>query len=143
MRIKIRNFRGIKNLEIDISDGITIIIGKNDSGKSSLLEAIYLGFTAFNGFKGSFIEYLSPAYLLMRRNTKIHSLVFYGEKFAEISIALNKWRYNVRISDDLNALNLDSAVYNELNQKLREVSTKSIEAMRSYNALIKFFTGMF
>ncbi|RLF17918.1 MAG: hypothetical protein DRZ82_09195 [Thermoprotei archaeon] len=40
-RIKILNFRGIKEGVIDDLKQVTLIIGKNGSGKSSILEALY------------------------------------------------------------------------------------------------------
>jgi len=40
--IKIKNFRGFENLEIDGFNQINLLIGKNNSGKSSILEAIFL-----------------------------------------------------------------------------------------------------
>ena len=40
--IKIKNFRGFDNLEVNGFNQINILIGKNNSGKSSLLEAIFL-----------------------------------------------------------------------------------------------------
>ena len=41
-RLHIRNFRGFNALEIDQLSGINLIAGKNNSGKTSLLEAISL-----------------------------------------------------------------------------------------------------
>ena len=41
-RLQIRNFRGFNALEIDQLSGINLIAGKNNSGKTSLLEAIAL-----------------------------------------------------------------------------------------------------
>ena len=41
-RLQIRNFRGFNALEIDQLSGINLIAGKNNSGKTSLLEAISL-----------------------------------------------------------------------------------------------------
>ena len=40
--LQIRNFRGFNALEIDQLSGINLIAGKNNSGKTSLLEAIFL-----------------------------------------------------------------------------------------------------
>lgn len=40
--VKIQNYRGIKNAEIKDLDRINIFIGRNGSGKSSILEALYL-----------------------------------------------------------------------------------------------------
>ena len=143
MKVTIRNFRGIRKLEIEILDGITVIIGKNDSGKSSILEAIYLGLTAFNGFRGSFIEYMSPAYLLMRRNTRINSLIFYGEQVGEISITINEQKFDIRISPEIDKLALDIKFRNELARKIEELSSKSMEAMRGYNAMLRLFANIF
>ena len=41
-RLQIRNFRGFNALEIDQLSGINLIAGKNNSGKTSLLEAVFL-----------------------------------------------------------------------------------------------------
>ncbi len=41
-RLQIRNFRGFNALKIDPLSGINLIVGKNNSGKTSLLEAIFL-----------------------------------------------------------------------------------------------------
>ena len=41
-RLQIRNFRGFNALKIDQLSGINLIAGKNNSGKTSLLEAIFL-----------------------------------------------------------------------------------------------------
>lgn len=43
--IKIRNFRGIKEGQIDEFRKINLLVGPNNSGKSALLEAIYLACT--------------------------------------------------------------------------------------------------
>jgi AAA15 family ATPase/GTPase len=40
--IKINNFRGFNNLEIEGFNQINLLIGKNNSGKTSLLEALFL-----------------------------------------------------------------------------------------------------
>lgn len=41
-RLQIQNFRGFNALKIDQLSGINLIVGKNNSGKTSLLEAIFL-----------------------------------------------------------------------------------------------------
>lgn len=40
--IKIKNFRGIENLEISDLGRVNILVGQNNSGKSTVLEAIFL-----------------------------------------------------------------------------------------------------
>ena len=41
-RIKLTNFRNISSAELSPSAGVNLLVGKNASGKTSLLEAIYL-----------------------------------------------------------------------------------------------------
>lgn len=42
-KIEIDNYKGIKNFKLDKLNRINIFIGNNNSGKTSLLEAIYIG----------------------------------------------------------------------------------------------------
>jgi AAA15 family ATPase/GTPase len=44
--IQIKNFRGFDNLDIDGFSQINLFIGRNNSGKSSVLEAIFFYFIA-------------------------------------------------------------------------------------------------
>lgn len=46
-KIKIRNFRCFKNYEMNFKTGITVLIGKNGAGKTSLLNAIRYGLSVF------------------------------------------------------------------------------------------------
>lgn len=39
-KIQIENFRLLKNFSIDIEDELSLIIGKNNSGKTSILSAL-------------------------------------------------------------------------------------------------------
>ncbi|WP_462136871.1 AAA family ATPase, partial [Candidatus Mycalebacterium sp.] len=40
--IKIENFRGIESLKIDNLERINLFVGKNNCGKTTILESIYL-----------------------------------------------------------------------------------------------------
>ena len=40
LKIKINNFRSLNNIEVDLEDYLSIIVGKNNSGKTSLLLAL-------------------------------------------------------------------------------------------------------
>lgn len=46
-KIKIQNFRCFKNYEMDFKAGVTVLIGKNGAGKTSLLNAIRYGLSVF------------------------------------------------------------------------------------------------
>jgi len=48
-KIKIENFRGIKKCEINNLGKVNVLIGKNNSGKSSILDALCLAKCLFNG----------------------------------------------------------------------------------------------
>ena len=41
-KLVLKNFRNYSNLDVDFSDTINIIYGDNGSGKSDLIEGIYL-----------------------------------------------------------------------------------------------------
>tara|TARA_Y100001970_G_scaffold223509_1_gene275195 strand:- start:455 stop:1531 length:1077 start_codon:yes stop_codon:yes gene_type:complete len=51
-KISIRNFRCFKSLELSLSEGVNFFYGSNGSGKTSLLEAIYL-FSSGKSFKST------------------------------------------------------------------------------------------
>ena len=56
--ITIENFRGIRSLHLPL-DGLTVLIGENNTGKSTVLEAIRLVLTRGFGVRrdGRFTEY--------------------------------------------------------------------------------------
>ena len=46
-RVRIRNFKGIRNLELLLKPGFNLLVGENGSGKTSILEAISVGLGGF------------------------------------------------------------------------------------------------
>ncbi len=56
IEIKIENFRGIRFLNLQL-DNLTVLIGENNSGKSTILEAIRLVLTRVLRRAGQFTEY--------------------------------------------------------------------------------------
>nr|MBC8274217.1 AAA family ATPase [Chloroflexota bacterium] len=40
VQVRVRNFRSLKQVDVSLDD-ITVLIGENDSGKTSFLEALY------------------------------------------------------------------------------------------------------
>ena len=51
-KISLRNFRCFDNLELSLSPGINFFYGSNGSGKTSLLEALFI-FSSGKSFKSS------------------------------------------------------------------------------------------
>ena len=45
-KLKLRNFRAYKNFEVAFDDSINVIIGRNDIGKSTILEALEIFFNS-------------------------------------------------------------------------------------------------
>ena len=49
-KIKIRNFKCFKGLfEIELNKGLNILVGNNETGKSTILEAIHIALTGLYG----------------------------------------------------------------------------------------------
>ena len=44
-KVYIENFKSFKKLELDLDSGINILVGNNEAGKSTILEAIHLALT--------------------------------------------------------------------------------------------------
>ena len=45
-RLKLKNFRGYKDFQVNFDDSINVIIGRNDIGKSTILEALEIFFNS-------------------------------------------------------------------------------------------------
>lgn len=46
MRIALRDFRNYASAEVELAEGLTVVVGPNGAGKTNLLEALYFGCTA-------------------------------------------------------------------------------------------------
>jgi putative ATP-dependent endonuclease of OLD family len=60
-KVYIENFKSFPKLELDLNSGINILVGNNEAGKSTILEAIHLSLTGLlNGkyLKNDLTEYL-------------------------------------------------------------------------------------
>lgn len=60
-KVYIENFKSFKKLELNLNSGINILVGNNEAGKSTILEAIHLSLTGLlNGkyLKNDLTEYL-------------------------------------------------------------------------------------
>ena len=48
-KLKVQNFKRFRSLELDFDVGMNILVGENDAGKSTILEAIHLAVTGLLG----------------------------------------------------------------------------------------------
>ncbi|EOX8276005.1 TPA: ATP-dependent endonuclease [Streptococcus pyogenes] len=64
-KVRIKNFKCFKDwFELDLNDGINILVGNNEEGKSTILEAIHLALTGF--YRGNYINRELSQYLFNR-----------------------------------------------------------------------------
>lgn len=60
-KIKIHNFKGLREFETELNPGLNILVGDNESGKSTILEAIHLALTGMycgRGIRNEISPYL-------------------------------------------------------------------------------------
>ena len=81
-KISIRNFRCFKSLELSLSEGVNFFYGSNGSGKTSLLEAIYL-FSSGKSFKST-----NLVALIKHNNNKFSLRGYDGAKGDVVDIEL-------------------------------------------------------
>jgi putative ATP-dependent endonuclease of OLD family len=60
-KIRIKNFKIFKEFTIDFKDGVNILVGDNETGKSTILEAIHLALTGI--FQGKYLRNELTQYL--------------------------------------------------------------------------------
>lgn len=95
-KIKLKNYRNYKNIEVNFDNKINIIYGNNAVGKTNLLESIFL--TAnFKSHKNSkdleiinFEEKTSYINLILEKNNKIYEIDVQLNKERKKALALNK-----------------------------------------------------
>ena len=61
-KISIENFRGFRNFEMSFTPGVTLLVGNNASGKTSLLKAVKFALSSFfSGFSDDNTRWQSPS----------------------------------------------------------------------------------
>lgn len=92
-KISIHNFRSHKDFSIKLSPEVTIITGNNGSGKTSILEAIYIALQG-SSFRGSDIDILQYNTDWWRINIEFNSfikrIIFYNTK-----VTTKKKQFNI------------------------------------------------
>ena len=79
-QLKIENFRCFKSFELNHLGRVNLLVGKNNSGKTSVLEAIKLLSSGFDQSIIFKIMYFRGGYSLNHNVCNIESL-FYGHEF--------------------------------------------------------------
>jgi len=84
-KISLRNFKGLDDLEVDGFGRINIFVGRNETGKSSILEALALCLSVQNDFMDSLGRKLLEQYFIQKYKT-IKNLIKIGEDRASVNI---------------------------------------------------------
>ena len=97
-KISLNNFRCFKNLELSLSPGINFFFGSNGSGKTSILESVFI-FSSGKSFKSSnltsLINYDNDKFILKGfDNKKGYMVEIEKSKNKTISISLNNNKTN-------------------------------------------------
>ncbi len=53
-RVYIKNFRSLKNIRVDLDEN-TVLMGENNAGKTSFMDAIRIALTKVNGSRRSIL----------------------------------------------------------------------------------------
>lgn len=67
-KLTVQNFKGLRNVQIDFNDGFNVIVGRNSSGKTSLIESINW---LLNPFAGNIVNRSIPYKFLPNENKRI------------------------------------------------------------------------
>lgn len=155
-KIKLKNYRNYKNIEIDFYKNINIIYGDNAVGKTNLLESIFLTAT-FKSHKNSkdyeiinFNENISHINLVIEKNNKIHEIDVQINKDKKKAIALDKNKQE-KITEYIGFLNVvmfspeDLSIIKEgpnlrrkfLDMELCQIDKIYIKELTNYNHTLK------
>src|SRR5215213_304749 len=66
-KIVIKNYRAFENFELAFTPGLNILVGHNDAGKTTLLEAIHLALTS--RIRGRLLTYELSPYMINQAAT--------------------------------------------------------------------------
>lgn len=141
-KIQLRNFRLLKDLKLDLEEIISIVIGKNNCGKTSLLSALnkFIGdksssnsfaYDDFNiEFKSKLYSYIKDNKIVWEKQDGISLLIFieYNEKdeLSNISNLMLDLNPDNRIVVLKFEYSLDIDNFNKMKEKFEEYKSKHI-----------------
>lgn len=121
MKLYLENIGKLANTEIDI-DGITVIAGKNGTGKSTIGKALYSVFSSFYAYKDNINQLRN--YLLLKELTKQSSVYFLrsiNEEKLEIFL-MDLYKNRDIYKDNKNKLEIDILNFmNQMNLELEKL----------------------
>lgn len=121
MKLNLENIGKLSNTNIDI-DGITVIAGKNGTGKSTIGKALYSVFSSFYAYKDNINQLRN--YLLLKELTKQSSVYFLrsiNEEKLEIFL-MDLYKNRDIYKDNKNKLEIDILNFmNQMNLELEKL----------------------
>lgn len=114
--IKIKNFRLLDNINIKLEDDLTLIVGKNNTGKTSLFEVINI-FTQ-QGYEFKFEDFSQKTYKIFERLN-----IFFAEYYQKDKNEVRKNKSELLISNAIPKIQLVlKIVYDKQNDSLIHLS---------------------
>ena len=90
--VKIKHFKNLKSIDISTNSKINLIVGKNNVGKTSLIQSLYIAFST-----QELLEYYKSEYHL----NSLSSLITYSRNKSTINIKTTRRKPNNEIQIEL------------------------------------------
>ncbi|MFM2311081.1 MAG: hypothetical protein RLZZ04_357 [Cyanobacteriota bacterium] len=140
-KLKIENFRCFKSFELDHLGRVNLLVGKNNSGKTSVLEAIKLFYSESDDIS-SLEEIMSErGEYLQDGETLDISHLFYGHEFSSkkyISITSDKdYKFTLKFKDDELKTDLENSSHQDKLTRLTETKHDEYTDFSSFMYAIK------
>ena len=143
--IKIIKYRKLNNLSIKFLNRINIFAGKNNSGKTSLLETVYLlsqlndinAFLELERYRGKFYESFNPKWLAKNLTERFDLSASYGNASINLSIFQEPTEENIDKTGYISTIVVDAEVDgNSLESNTHLFSGKEPEIYYQKNSII-------
>lgn len=150
--IKINNYKGLEDIQFPCGS-INIIVGPNNTGKSSFLESIFMSISSLNNFEDMLKTDLSDIFDLEMINIK-HFIQHEKEKSTielelkdnnklELNITYSNKGYPPEVADDflnfINKVSIDNSV-NYTRYSSRNIQSQTFNLRREINMIQKMFS---
>ncbi|MHA1315845.1 MAG: AAA family ATPase [Candidatus Helarchaeota archaeon] len=133
--IKVKNYRCISKLNLEKLSPITVFVGRNNTGKSAILEAIALASSADDGWFDNFNFDIIDSIVRKRGGWNYTNLLIkVGQESAEIEISGKSLKGNLIITQNKEKIpeDVDSFIYSEFHRYLEQNYSKHYNRMKKY-----------